>query len=475
MMIKTHIKFQLLSCLLFAWTTRIYAITSLHTTVLIIKKYPITVDGKTTQVYRIEQPDGTWGYQGIKGEYFDAIVKNTTDKPTVVHWHGLIVPNNQDGVPYVTQAPIPPGGEYHYRFMLKQSGTYWMHSHHDLQVQQFLSAPFIITESGEQKADKDLTLFIGDFSFKAPEDIFAQLKKGMNHNHSTMNQSMNMNATADLNDVVYDAFLTNYHTLSNPEVIQVKPGQTVRLRVIAGSAMTNFFINTGELQAKAIAADGQKIKPFDANLFQVAVGQRMDVLVTIPNKGGTYPILAQGEGSAMQTGLILTTDKGKVKLPLETVNSIAGALNYEQEFKLHALSPLKTTTPGQTLNVSLEGSMMPYRWTINQQAWPKITPLKVAPNKRIEMVFVNKTPMAHPMHLHGHVFQVTEIDGKPLSNGAMRDTILVLPNSTVKVQFDSDNPGNWMMHCHMLYHQESGMMTLITYDGVKPPDLSMHH
>jgi hypothetical protein len=84
-------------------------------------------------------------------------------------------------------------------------------------------------------------------------------------------------------------------------------------------------------------------------------------------------------------------------------------------------------------------------------------------------------PLLPKPDLHGHVFEVTEIDGKLLKNGAMRDTLLVLPHSIVKVQFDSDNPGNWMMHCHILYHQESGMMTLVTYDGVKPPDLIMHH
>jgi FtsP/CotA-like multicopper oxidase with cupredoxin domain len=482
-MIKKHLNRQLLGGFLLVCVSGAYAKDSAHSTVLLIKKHPITVDGKTTQLFRIEQPDGTWGYQGIKGEFFDAIVKNTTDKPTVVHWHGLIVPNNQDGVPYVTQPPIPPGGEYHYRFKLKQSGTYWMHSHHDLQVQQFLSAPFIITEPTELKADKDVTLFIGDFSFKAPEAILAQLKKGMTHHHhqesnkageQPMSGAMDT-ALPDLNDVTYDAFLTNYHTLKNPQVIEVNPGEMVRLRLIAGSAMTNFFINTGTLQAQAIAADGQKIKPFWGSLFQLAVGQRMDVLVSIPKEGGTYPILAQGEGTSMQTGLILTTDKAHMKLPSETANSVMGALNYKQELKLHALTPLKAKTPGQTLKVNLEGTMMPYTWSINNQAWPHIKPLHLIPNKRIEMIFANNTLMAHPMHLHGHIFEVTEIDGKLLKNGAMRDTILVLPHSIVKVQFDSDNPGNWMMHCHMLYHQESGMMTLVIYDGVKPPDLTMHH
>lgn len=481
--IMKHLLRSLTGILLTVFATLGFALEAslptVKTTLLIIKKVPITVDGKVTELFKIEQPDGTWGYQGVKGQMFDAIVKNNTDKPTVIHWHGLILPNDQDGVPYVTQLPIPPGGEYHYRFKLKQSGTHWMHSHHDLQVQQFLSAPFIISDPNEPQTDKEVTLFFGDLSYKKPEVIFAELKKGMTHmNHGSgmmhmkMNKSDDSNAIAqpDLNDVAYDAFLTNYHTLKNPEVVSVKSGDMVRLRFIAGSAMTNFFINTGELQGHAIAVDGEGIKPIKNNQFQLAVGQRMDVLVKIPKGEGAYPILAQGEGTAMQTGLILATSKAKITPQNEETDLMAGALNYDQEFKLKASSPLTPKSPGQTLVVNLEGDMMTYNWTINNQIWPQIKPLQVIKNKRVEMVFNNKTSMAHPMHLHGHVFEVTEIDGKPIKNGALRDTVLVLPKSTVKVQFDTNNPGNWMMHCHMLYHQESGMMTIVNYKGVKVPD-----
>ncbi|MCP0912896.1 MULTISPECIES: multicopper oxidase family protein [Legionella] len=447
-------------------------------TVLLIKKYQTEVNGKFTDLFRIEQPDGTWGYKGIKGQVFDAIVKNQTDKPTVLHWHGLIVPNDQDGVPYVTQEPIPAGGEYHYRFLLKQSGTYWMHSHHDLQVQQFLSAPLVITDPNDKVSAKEVVLFIGDFSFKKPELILSELKKGqmthMHHSNGTSSMPMD-NSAPDLNDVNYDAFLTNYKTLNNPQIVPIHPGDTVRLRFIVGSAMSNFFINTGTLNGEAIAIDGQPIKPVKANQFQLAVGQRLDVLVTIPKGEMAYPILAQGEGTNMQTGLILATPKAILQKLNEKASDKAGALNYEQEFQFKALKPLPNKTPGQTLTVNLEGDMMRYVWTINNQKWPEIKPLTVAGNKRVEMVFNNKTTMAHPMHLHGHVFEVTEIDGKKISEGLLHDTVIVLPKSTVKVQFDTDNPGNWMMHCHMLYHQETGMMTIINYQDIKVPNLTMHH
>lgn len=439
-------------------------------TTLIIKKYPLVVDGKPAFAYRIEQPDGSWGYHGIKGQYFDAVVKNQTDVPTTLHWHGLIVPNNQDGVPFVTQSLIPPGGQYHYRFKLLQSGTYWMHSHFDLQIQQYLSAPFIISDPDEKSNAKEVIMFLSDFSHKSPHTIMHELHKGEANKPENQHKTNMSPMAPDLNDVAYDAYLANYRTLKNPDIISVKPGETVRLRMIDGAAATNFFVNTGKLKGQAIAVDGAAIKPLPGSKFQLAIGQRMDILVKIPSGEGVYPILAQGEGSHLQTGLILKTDHASFSPIGESASTEAGALDYAQELKINAAHPLPVKPVQQTLTFKLDGDdMVSYIWKINNQVWPKITPLSIQPNHRIEMIFINQTEMAHPMHLHGHVFEITKINGQSVKNGALRDTVLVLPHTSVNVQFDSDNPGNWMLHCHMLYHQESGMMTIINYAGIKPP------
>ena len=439
-------------------------------TILIVKKHSVQIDGKSSELFKIEQPDGTWGYHGTKGQFFDAIVKNKTNVPTVVHWHGLILPNDQDGVPYVTQLPIPAGGEYHYHFKLVQSGTYWMHSHFGLQEQQLLSAPLIISDPEKTAKEKDVVLFISDFSYRKPTAILADLKNSNSkHQPVKLHAKKLMKMKPKLNDVTYDAFLTNYRTLRNPEIIRVKPGETVRLRVIAGSSMSNFFIKTGTLSGQAIAVDGHDIQPIKDNVFQLAVAQRIDIQVKIPNKEGSYPILAEGEGTSMQTGLILATSHATIKLPNEHADKVSGALDYAQELKIKALSPLKPKPPYQTLMVRMEGNMMKYIWTLNHEIWPRVMPLRVKENKRIEVILQNDTQMAHPIHLHGHVFEVTEINGQKLINGAMRDTVMVLPGTTVKIQFDAKHPGNWVMHCHMLYHMATGMVTLVNYDGVDLP------
>ena len=148
---------------------------------------------------------------------------------------------------------------------------------------------------------------------------------------------MKMSKKPDLNDVKYDAYLTNYKTLKNPEIVPVTPGQTVRLRVINGSGSSNFFVKTGSLKAEAIATDGNDINPFPSDAFQLAVAQRLDILVKIPEEEGAYPILAQGEGTRMQTGLILATPNSRITPISEQTETTAGSLNDDQErqFKAH--------------------------------------------------------------------------------------------------------------------------------------------
>ncbi|NNM58238.1 MAG: multicopper oxidase family protein [Legionellales bacterium] len=443
---------------------------------LIVTQKNIMIDGKKEPVYWISQPDGTWGYEGVKGQYFNVIVKNQTNVPTVIHWHGLVMPNSQDGVPE-TQPLIQPGKEYAYHFKLKQAGTFWMHSHSDLQLQRYLSAPLIIRDPNDQTKTHDVIMMLADFSPKSAETIFKELKEGMDmpmsmaemNNDSMKSMSSDtksMAAKPDLNDVNYAALLTNYRTLKNPEIVRVKPGEKVRLRIINGASATNFFVNSGVLKAELIAADGEDIHPISGQVFQIGEGQRIDLIVTIPDtKKAIYPILAQGEGTKMQTGIILaTTDATTIPHYSETAPQAAGALSYSQEWKLKAMHPLPQKPIDETLTVNLEGNMAKYEWKINNQMWPNITPLLVHANHRVEMIINNQTEMAHPIHLHGHVFEVTEIDGKPVQDGAMRDTVLVMPHSTVKVQFDTDNPGMWMLHCHMLYHQAAGMMTMMDYE-----------
>ncbi len=460
-------------------------------TILQLKNHPINANGKSAEIYRIEQPDGTWGYKGVHGQNFNVIVENNISQPTAIHWHGLILPNNQDGVPFVTQEPINPNQKYKYKLELKQKGTYWMHSHYDMQTQKGLSAPLIIHDLKNKNDYQEVIMFITDFSFKEPEEIWKELRKGMTHSSHNMqgnnmgDMKMNMSgmdhrsmqnmdmASSDLNDVAYDAYLVNYKSTDNPDVIKVDSKRKVLLRIINAASASNFIINLGELQGEAIAVDGEDIIPFSDSKFELAMAQRIDVLVEIPSNDTAYPILAQGEGTKMQGGLILKMDNSKNILLSDRTNQTIPALDYDQELILQAKNPLANKKVDRSLTLDLEGNMSNYIWMLNGEEWPNVTPLKVKEGERVEIILNNKSMMSHPMHLHGHVFQVTEINGKKI-NGAMRDTVNVLPNSTVTVQFDANNPGIWMLHCHVLYHEMGGMMTTVNYEGFDSPKFKQH-
>jgi FtsP/CotA-like multicopper oxidase with cupredoxin domain len=445
----------------------------------------LTIEGKTGKVYRIEQDDGALGWLGTRGDRFRVAVDNTVADPFSIHWHGIILPNGQDGVPYVTQSPIKPGERRLYDFPLVQAGTYWMHSHFGLQEQAMLTAPLIIREPPATPEMREVVIMLNDFTTRDPSAILADLRRGSmagmkmpaggakttESGMKTSDGGMKMGGSAtktamkpDLTDVRYDALLANRRPLSDPDLARVTPGETVRLRIINMTSGTNVFLSTGRLAAEAIAVDGEDIVPIPGSHFELGVAQRIDLRGRIPSGGGAYPIIAQAEGTDMLAGVVLVTAGTAVPALSPRAPKPAGALTNRQESRFRSLRPLAGKPVDHRLSVTLGGDMAAYVWSLNGQVWPKITPLEVKQGERVELTFVNQTMMTHPMHLHGHVFQVTEVAGARL-RGAKRDTVLVPPRQTVKVEFDAVYPGYWMIHCHLLYHQAAGMMTVLHYQG----------
>ena len=468
---------------------------------LFVKDVPLKVLGEEVSVLAIEQADGAHGYSPEKAEGFHVEVVNQLKVPTSIHWHGLILPNLMDGVAFVTQNPIAPGKSFRYDFPLKQSGTYWMHSHYGLQEQLYNSAPLIIwTPEERAKADQQVVVMLSDFSFTAPEQILQGLrggmqpgdpkgrapKKRMESSSGKMSGTMSASAPTEVIaqkwddqkqmlvrtvlrapeaeiDVKYDALLANRRTLDDPEIISVDPNESVLLRLIAASSSQNFYVDTGALDADLLAVDGKAVRPIKGNFFQLGVAQRLDLRVTIPKEGGAYPVVAHGEGTKLLCGVVLIT-KGAAAPKLScTASASTAALDNTQEKKLQAVSPLPDHPIDHTLPAALGGDMAKYIWTINGAAYPNNNSFDIKNGERVGIVFTNSTNMGHPMHLHGHDFQVVEIDGEKLS-GALRDTLMVPPVSKMTVAFDADNAGVWPLHCHLLYHLDTGMFTVVKYD-----------
>ena len=443
-------------------------------TILRLERREIEVNGKPASVYGIRQPNGTFGITTDVGKPFRVRVENGIGEESLIHWHGLTPPWRQDGVPGISGPPIPAGGSADYDFPLRFGGTFWMHSHQGLQEQRLMTAPLIIHDERDRPDEQEVVVMLADFSFTPAEQIFENLRKsdsmaGMAKpagatvtSTSSMKMSMGQSGP-DLNDVKYDAFLANDRTLADPEIVKVEPGGRVLLRIINSSSMSAFHVGLGGLDGELIAVDGFAIAPIRGRKFPVAVAQRLDIRLELPARSGAYPVLAQLEGEHAQTGIILVAGGAPVSRIPDAAGTPSPPLNLDLERSLRAQKPLAPRKADRVHMLNLTGEMAGYVWSINNVVWNKDTPpLAVSEGERVELVFVNETPMPHPMHLHGHEFQVVEIDGDRFS-GAVRDTILVTPGRRVVVAFDAVNPGWWALHCHLLYHLEAGMFTTIKY------------
>ena len=427
----------------------------------------LEINGKPASVLGLLQKNGNQGLETVVNQPFQVVLENKLTEPTAIHWHGLHPPNNEDGVPLVTQPVIRANESSFFNFPVIPAGTHWMHSHQGFQEVRLLSAPLIVHDSADKASDvQQVIVMFGDFSFTPPQEIFAQLRAPK----KPMAMGKMSASKPDANDVNYDAYLANDRTLADPDVVRVEKSGRVRLRIINGSSGTNYFVDLGSLTGELIATDGMPVKPFRASRFPLAIAQRIDVMVQIPPGGGAFPILALRELSTEQTGIFLATAGAHFKKLPVMGTAPTGLLTLDQESQLTALTPLSPKAPDQTSVLRLQGNMAKYVWMMNDVAFDVNNPgaeksqVQVKMGQRVALKFVNETPMSHPMHLHGHTFQVVEINGRSLQ-GPLRDTVLVPGNATVTVAFDANNPGLWFVHCHIMWHLEAGMAALLKYQA----------
>lgn len=451
----------------------------------------IEVNGRPATVFGLTRPDGGHGLIAEAGRQFRVRLENHIDEETLIHWHGLTPPWQQDGVPGLSQAPLAPGEAHDYDFPLERPGTNWMHSHHGLQEQRLMAAPLIIRDPAEAGADvQDVVVLFHDFTFRDPAEILASLQggghgaaghgaghggsgilrrmmeavmpaQGMDHGAGHGAMVPGAMTGVHLHDIDYDAFLANDRTLDDPEVFRVERGGRVRLRLINGATATNFWLDLDRLEGRLVAVDGMPVEPLAGRRFEFAIAQRLDILLDLPPGDGAWPVFAVREGERARTGFVLATRDGTIaKLPAEA-GEAAAPVGLGLERRLRALRPLPRRAADRRHTVAVTEAAG-YVWMLNGATHGNHAPLEVGAGERVEITFADDTTMAHPMHLHGHHFQVVEIDGERLA-GAMRDTVLVPAGGRVTVAFDAANPGKWALHCHHLYHMAAGMMTTVEY------------
>ena len=438
----------------------------------------IDVRGKAATVWGLMDGNGRSGLVLDPGQAFAVDLTNNLAEPTIIHWHGQIPDNAQDGVPDMPMPVLQPGESRAYDFAARP-GTHWMHAHIPAHEMMLLAAPLIVRRPEDVVADRqEVTLFLHDFSFRPPSEVLAEITggasmAGMDHGQTGQGDMAGMEMddgamsmpgmdgmAMDLNDYNFDAYLANDQTLDDPGVVAVDKGGRVLVRVINAAAATVFWIDTGTLPGRLVAVDGEPVQPLPGSRFGAAMGQRLDIELEVPGEGGAFPILALREGAKERTGLILAT-------PGATVTKIAGisdadhpafSADLTQEASLRAITPLPERAPTSQPMLMLGGSMMLYVWTINGQTWGTHVPVTAKTGDRVEIMFHNMSMMAHPMHLHGHAFQVVGV-GMDRIAGAVRDTVHVPPMGMVTVAVDAGEAARWMLHCHHMPHLSTGMMT----------------
>lgn len=434
----------------------------------------IDVNGRAATVFGLNGPDDKPGLTLAASETVEVDLKNALSEETMVHWHGLLPAWDQDGVPDMPMPLLKAGETRRYTLPSGNPGTHWMHAH-TLQEQNLLAAPLIVCGPEELARDEqEVVVLLHDFSFTPAEELLAKLKSGggmgmmmngMNMqgmDHSQM-PGMNMGGGMmgmDVNDIEYDAYLANDRTLNDPQVTQVEKGGRIRLRIINGATATAFTIDTGTLDGEVISVDGQDVVPLKTRQFPLAMGQRVDFRLQLPQEGGAFPVLALREGAAQRTGLILATPGATVSKLADIGESQGPILSQATEARLVAVRPLAPKAADRTYAVNLVGSMQGYEWGMQSSA-----ELSVGRGDRVVVEMRNHSMMTHPMHLHGHHFQVVGVNGRGIS-GAVRDTVFLPPMTSIAFAFDAVNPGKaWAFHCHHLYHMATGMMATVGYEG----------
>jgi FtsP/CotA-like multicopper oxidase with cupredoxin domain len=472
---------------------------------------PVEVDlgGRTVQ---------TWAYNGrvpgpvvrcSAGDQLEVEVVNRLPEPTTVHWHGLRIRNDMDGVPNLTQSPIAEGESMSYSFIAPDPGTYWFHPHVGLQRERGLYTPLIIDDPHDAgDYDVEFIVVVDDWIDGAgatPDQVLTALRTGgMEARFQTPVQVGRIidrsgrwqyhvpealanpppgiapvSAASRLaGSVDFPFYLLNGLLPTAPETFRAKSGQRARIRLINAAGAAVFRVALGGHRLTVTHTDGFPVEPVTVDTLQIGSGERYDVLVTLGD--GVFPLVAVAEGKGAQALGVVRTAAGPVPPPTAAPTELAG--------RLLALADLRATPdvradgrpPDVTHRLYLTGDMSRFEWRINaetynhQRPFDGITPMALREGQHVRLEMINQTPMYHPMHPHGHTVTIRAIGSTSgagdtnLSTGTRKDTVMVAPGERLLADFTADNPGQWLVHCHAAYHMASGMAAVLSYLPARP-------
>ena len=420
---------------------------------------PVTVDlgGRSVDTWAYgEQVPGPL-LRARAGDLVRVTVGNQLPVETSVHWHGLALRNDMDGVPHLTQDPIPAGGSFDYEFTAPDPGTYFYHPHSGVQLDRGLYGVLIVDDPAEPGGyDDEWIVVLDDWvdgTGRTPDQVLANLQKTTSSSGDTMG-GMDHGSMGGAGDVDYPYYLINGRTPSAPHTFTGRPGQRVRIRFVNAGSDTAFRVAVGGHRMTVSHCDGFPVMPVSTDALLIGMGERVDVTIDLAD--GVFPLVAAAEGKTGRALALVRTSPGGRPAPDVGVPELGQRTLLGTDLSGAESVRLDRGNVDRHHDLALGGSMAPYRWTINGESFPDATPLPVSAGERVRLRFVNQTMMFHPMHLHGHTFGL-------VNGGARKDTVIVRPMQALEVDVDADNPGQWALHCHNIYHAETGMMTTLSY------------
>ncbi|UXA06248.1 multicopper oxidase family protein [Mycobacterium sp. SMC-2] len=435
-------------------------------------------------------------------------VSNRLDHPTSVHWHGIALRNDMDGAAPATPN-IPAGQDFTYRFSVPNAGTYWAHPHTGLDADMGLYLPVIVDDPTEGNYDSEWIVVLDDWTDsvgKTPQQLYTELTSpnkpappsaaettttppttattSPTSENPTTTSTSETTATStsetssasptaapsggsvgrsdllggDAGDIAYPFYLVNGRIPAAPMTFSAKPGQRIRIRFINTGSDTTFRVALAGHSMTVTHTDGYPVVPTQVDALLIGMAERYDVIVTAAD--GVFPLVALAEGKNALARALLFTGAGSPPDPGFQPAELNRRVGTVEMFTATTPANLGRPQPGLNLPVVLGGNMAQYNWTINGRPYSETEPLHIRQGERPTITFDNPTMMYHPIHLHGHTFQLIKADGSP---GARKDTLMVLPKQKLLAVLVADNPGVWMLHCHNTYHQEAGMQTRLEY------------
>ncbi|WP_064682331.1 multicopper oxidase family protein [Rhizobium bangladeshense] len=400
----------------------------------------------------------SWGHDGMppvlrltKGQPYAARLNNQLDEPTTIHWHGLRIDNRMDGVPFVTQPYIYTGDSFDYAFTPPDAGTFWYHPHCNTltQIGHGMTGMLVVEDPTDPEFDAEVLLNLrdwrlgGDGQFIAPFRPRDAAKSGTYGTVRTANWHR---------EPQYDA----------------PAGGLVRLRIAITDVTRIFSLKMAGADATVIAIDGNPVpKRFPLDLLQIGPGQRLDLAVRMPDGEGAVATLEDLRGTTPKTIASLRAVGQSLKRDFGDLGPLAK--NPVPKADLSAAEEIPLVLSATAENAAVEsicGTLGYSFWAINKVPWSGDTPDPTAPLAELKLgksyVFnlENTTPHAHPIHLHGMSFTVISSSTREVMP-LVSDTYLVQPDEKVQLALVADNPGDWVLHCHIIEHQKTGMTSYV--------------